>query len=67
MSMMGELKYFIGFQVRQLASGTIISQEKYVKYMLKKFYMTKDITVKTPMPLNGQLGSKAWTKRYIDP
>jgi hypothetical protein len=27
MSMMGELKFFLGFQVRQLAKGTFISQE----------------------------------------
>ncbi|KAK1662617.1 hypothetical protein QYE76_050776 [Lolium multiflorum] len=40
MSMMGELKFFLGFQVRQLAKGTFISQEKYVKDMLKKFNMT---------------------------
>ncbi|KAK1601090.1 hypothetical protein QYE76_008369, partial [Lolium multiflorum] len=40
MSMMGELKFFLGFQVRQLAKGTFISKEKYVKDMLKKFNMT---------------------------
>jgi hypothetical protein len=41
MSMMGELKYFLGFQVRQLEKGTFISQEKYVKDMLACFEMTK--------------------------
>jgi hypothetical protein len=30
MSMMGELKYFLGFQVKQLQEGTFISQTKYV-------------------------------------
>jgi hypothetical protein len=29
MSMMGELKYFLGFQVKQLQEGTFISQTKY--------------------------------------
>ncbi|KAK1627507.1 hypothetical protein QYE76_001822 [Lolium multiflorum] len=57
MSMMGELKFFLGFQVRQLAKGTFISQEKYVKDMLKKFNMTNASPMKTPMPMKGQLGS----------
>jgi hypothetical protein len=55
MSMMGELKFFLGFQIRQLEGGTFISQEKYVKDMLKKFGMTKANPAKTPMPTNGQL------------
>ncbi|KAK1693642.1 hypothetical protein QYE76_010339 [Lolium multiflorum] len=46
-----------GFQVRQLAKGTFISQEKYVKDMLKKFNMTNASPMKTPMPVKGQLGS----------
>ncbi|KAK1612499.1 hypothetical protein QYE76_036172 [Lolium multiflorum] len=52
-----ELKFFLGFQVRQLAKGTFISQEKYVKDMLKKFDMTNANPMKTPMPVKGQLGS----------
>ncbi|KAK1617109.1 hypothetical protein QYE76_022626 [Lolium multiflorum] len=57
MSMMGELKFFLGFQVRQLSKGTFISQDKYVKDMLKKFNMTYASPMKSPMPVNGQLGS----------
>ncbi|KAK1696452.1 hypothetical protein QYE76_013149 [Lolium multiflorum] len=57
MSMMGELKFFLGFQVRQLAQGTFISQEKYVNDMLKKFNMTNASPMNTPMPVKGQLGS----------
>ncbi|KAK1668593.1 hypothetical protein QYE76_056752 [Lolium multiflorum] len=57
MSMMGELKFFLGFQVRQLAKCTFISQENYVKDMLKKFDMAKASPMKTPMPVKGQLGS----------
>ncbi|KAK1653303.1 hypothetical protein QYE76_071108 [Lolium multiflorum] len=49
--------FFLGFQVRQLAKGTFISQEKYVKDMLKKFNMTNASPMKTPMPVKGQLGS----------
>jgi hypothetical protein len=29
MSMMGELKYFLGLEVRQLRGGTVINQAKY--------------------------------------
>jgi hypothetical protein len=50
------LKFFLGFQVKQLEKGTFISQEKYVPDMLKKFEMDKAKTAKTPMPSNGQLG-----------
>ena len=32
MSMMGELKFFLGFQVKQLQQGTFISQTKYTTY-----------------------------------
>ena len=39
MSMMGELTYFLGFQVKQLAKGTFISQAKYTKGILEKFDM----------------------------
>jgi hypothetical protein len=31
MSMMGELKYFLGFQIKQLQEGTFISQTKYIQ------------------------------------
>jgi hypothetical protein len=31
MSMMGELKYFLGFQIKQLQDGTFISQTKYIQ------------------------------------
>jgi hypothetical protein len=32
--MMGELKYFLGFQVKQLQVGTFISQTKYIQDIL---------------------------------
>jgi hypothetical protein len=37
MSMMGELNYFLGFQVKQLKEGTFISQMKYIQDLLKRF------------------------------
>jgi hypothetical protein len=42
MSMMRELKYFLGFQVKQLQEGTFISQTKYTQDILTKFGM-KDV------------------------
>jgi hypothetical protein len=41
MSMMGELKYFLGFQIKQLQVGTFISQTKYIQDILKKFVKGK--------------------------
>jgi hypothetical protein len=49
MSMMGELTFFLGLQIRQLADGIFINQEKYIRDMLAKFDMS-DISPKpTPM------------------
>ena len=37
MSMIGELSYFLGLQICQKPGGMFLSQEKYLKEMLKKF------------------------------
>jgi transposase InsO family protein len=55
MSMMGELKFFLGFQIKQLKEGTFISQTKYIKDMLKKFKMENAKPMRTPMQSNGHL------------
>ena len=55
MSMMGELTFFLGFQIKQLKDGTFISQTKYTKDMLKKFNMEDAKPIKTPMPTQGHL------------
>nr|ABA97697.1 retrotransposon protein, putative, unclassified [Oryza sativa Japonica Group] len=55
MSMMGELTFFLGLQVKQAQVGTFISQTKYVKDILKKFGMEDAKPIKTPMPTNGHL------------
>jgi hypothetical protein len=49
MSMMGELNYFLGFQVKQLKKGTFISQTKYTQDLLKRFGMKDAKLAKTPM------------------
>jgi hypothetical protein len=55
MSIMGELKYFLSFQIKQLEDGTFISQTKYTHDLLKKFGMDKAKPIKTPMGTNGHL------------
>jgi hypothetical protein len=55
MSMMGELKYFLGFQVKQLREGTFISQTKYIQDILTMFGMKDAKPIKTPMGTNGHL------------
>jgi hypothetical protein len=47
--MMGELKYFLGFQAKQLKDGTFISQTKYIQDILNKFGMKDAKPIKTPM------------------
>jgi hypothetical protein len=54
-SMMGELKYFLGFQIKQLQEGTFICQTKYIQDILKKFGMKNAKPIKTPMGTNGHL------------
>ena len=55
MSMIGELTFFLGFQVKQMKEGTFIHQEKYTKDILKKFKMDECKPIKTPMATNGHL------------
>ncbi|KAK6151021.1 hypothetical protein DH2020_015953 [Rehmannia glutinosa] len=49
MSMMGELTFFLGLQVKQLKDGTFINQTKYTRYLMKKFGMEEKSFVKIPM------------------
>ena len=39
MSMMGELTFFLGLQIKQTREGTFVHQGKYTKDMLKEFDM----------------------------
>jgi hypothetical protein len=55
MSMIGELTYFLDFQVKQMKDGNFLSQEKYTEDLLKRFIMEKCKPIKTPMPTNGHL------------
>jgi len=57
MSMMGELNYFLGLQIKQLNHGTFLSQTKYCKELLKKFNMESCKESVTPMETNCYLDS----------
>ncbi|KAL8156757.1 hypothetical protein AgCh_001747 [Apium graveolens] len=49
MSMMGELTYFLGLQVKQVSGGIFISQTKYIYDLLKKFDLLDCSSAKTLM------------------
>jgi hypothetical protein len=59
MSMIGELSYFLGLQIKQLKNDTFVSQGKYIKDMLKKFGMIDSKSISTPMGTNGNMDSDA--------
>ncbi|XP_019171989.1 PREDICTED: uncharacterized protein LOC109167429 [Ipomoea nil] len=49
MSMVGELNYFIGLQIRQQDNGIFISQSKYAKNLVKRFGLEEIKVVRTPV------------------
>ncbi|GJZ94280.1 retrovirus-related pol polyprotein from transposon TNT 1-94 [Tanacetum coccineum] len=49
MSMMGELKFFLGIQIHQSPRGIFINQAKYAQEILKKHGMTSCDSIGTPM------------------
>ncbi|GKC87838.1 retrovirus-related pol polyprotein from transposon TNT 1-94 [Tanacetum coccineum] len=55
MSMMGELNFFLGLQIKQLEDGIFFNQSKYIKEMLKKFRLEDSKPMKTPMSTEAKL------------
>jgi hypothetical protein len=49
MSMMGELQFFLGLQIKQAKDGTFVHQAKYTKDILKKFKMDDSKPLSTRM------------------
>nr|GEU56266.1 retrovirus-related Pol polyprotein from transposon TNT 1-94 [Tanacetum cinerariifolium] len=49
MSMMGELNFFLGLQIKQMKDRIFFNQSKYIKEMLKKFGLEDSKPTKTPM------------------
>jgi hypothetical protein len=56
MSMMEELTFFLGIQVKQMKQGTFVHQAKYTKDLMKKFNMTELKSMSTPMSSIASLG-----------
>ncbi|GJT73018.1 retrovirus-related pol polyprotein from transposon TNT 1-94 [Tanacetum coccineum] len=55
MSMMGELNFFLGLQIKQLDDGIFFNQSKYIKEMLKKFGLEDSKLIKTLMSTKTKL------------
>ena len=55
MSLMGELNYFLGLQIKQSEKGIYLSQVKYIKEILKKFGMQDCKPIATPMCTSSSL------------
>ncbi|CAN1797740.1 Retrovirus-related Pol polyprotein from transposon RE1 [Linum perenne] len=57
MSLMGELSYFLGLQIKQYDNGIFIHQAKYCKNMLDKFKLGNLKSSPTPMSISCKLDS----------
>jgi hypothetical protein len=57
MSMMGELTFFLGIQVKQTKQGIFVCQAKYTNDLMKKFNMAELKPMSTPMSSATMLGS----------
>ncbi|GKD19896.1 retrovirus-related pol polyprotein from transposon TNT 1-94 [Tanacetum coccineum] len=55
MSMMGELNFFLGLQIKQMEDGIFFNQSKYIKEMLKKFGLEDSKPMKTSMSSDTKL------------
>ncbi|KAK2987031.1 hypothetical protein RJ640_004757 [Escallonia rubra] len=69
MSMMGELTFFLGLQIKQSKDGIFINQAKYTKELLKRFDMEASNAFDTPMSSSLKLdkdekGKDVDIKRY---
>ncbi|KAK0570801.1 hypothetical protein LWI29_006729 [Acer saccharum] len=59
MSLVGELSYFLGLQIRQLDDGIFITQAKYAKNLVKKFGLENAKYCDTPMSTTLKLSKDA--------
>jgi len=50
-AMQGELNHFLGLQIKQFQHGTLLSQSKYYKELLKKFDMENCKEATTPIAI----------------
>ncbi|XP_060960857.1 uncharacterized mitochondrial protein AtMg00810-like [Cannabis sativa] len=66
MSLIGDLTFFLGLEIKQLDHGTFISQSKYVKSMLDKFGFSQVKHAHTPIGTTSKL-SRDESGDPIDP
>jgi hypothetical protein len=59
MSMIGELSYFLGLQIKQMKNEIFVSQGNYIKDILKKFGLDDAKAISTPKGTNGSLDNDA--------
>ena len=62
MSMMGELSFFLGLQVKQTKDGIFLCQSKYCKEILNKFEMESCKEASTPIPSSCYMDADAARK-----
>ena len=62
MSMVGELTYFLGLQVKQMDFGIYINQAKYARNLVKRFGLDKAAHARTPMAANVKLTNDLLSK-----
>jgi hypothetical protein len=55
MSMMGELQFFLGLQIKQSKKGTFVRQSRYTKDIVRKFKMEDSNAMATPMSTTAAL------------
>jgi hypothetical protein len=66
MSMIGELNYFLGLQVKQTAESIFISHSKYAKDLVKRFGLDGKSRAHTPMSTSVKISSDLAGKS-VDP
>lgn len=55
MSMVGELSYFLGLQIKQLEDGITVSHSTYAKNLVKRFGMQTSKIARTPISTTTKL------------
>jgi hypothetical protein len=63
MSMMGELQFFLGLQIKQAKEGTFVHQAKYTKDILKKFKIDDSKPLSTLMSTTITRCGRRWRAR----
>ena len=59
MSLMGELKFFLGLHIKQAKDGIFINQGKYARELVKKFKMKNSKEMSTLMSISTKLDKNA--------